>query len=470
MDESRSFEKPLRSLWALLTIAGAFACGIAGDDAPLGSETHFLARCTAECGGGLECIEGVCTRACAGDSDCTSLSASATCSAGGNGSGAAHCGVPCSGDGDCRADSPDWACDTSSCSGSPAVLATTRPLEAGRCPTFAGGVQQPAEVETAFERVPGSTDVAWAHADGSGVYWIDLDGGIFGLKKGDGSATILRPAPSTPGTRLGLMGDANRLYWTEASAYPAGPLEPGPPPPPGRVMTVSKDGGPVEVLAEAASLVLTPLGVDPTGRVFVTSSDGYANEVTASGSLERVANIPRDEGGGLQMVDGQVHWIEYEPQNELETISVLFTAIPGTSAPVRLQPIEGSFLAGRGVVFWAPEEYRSEELLLVQHYMMLNENTGCVQPLPNVENSIGQSLVDSRHIYWQSFNAVGSSSPGQPDAPAPILRVDLRTGRFERLTIPGLDVTVVSDLAAQDDSTIYVRQSPGEALFAVRKP
>src|SRR3954466_9628447 len=101
---------------------------------------------------------------------------------------------------------------------------------------------------------------------------------------------------------------------------------------------------------------------------------------------------------------------------------------------MRLSPIEGAFLAGRGVVFWAPEEYRSEERLLVQHYMMLNENTGCLQPLPSGEQSIGQSLADSRHVYWQIFNAVASSSPGQPDDLAPILRVDLRTGHFERMT------------------------------------
>jgi len=265
------------------------------------------------------------------------------------------------------------------------------------------------------------------------------------------------------------MGDADRLYWTEAGAYPPGPPEPSPPPPPGRLFTVSKQGGAAELLGESPSVALRPLGVGPAGSVFVATTDGEMNEVTASGALERVANVPSDEGGSLQMVDGQVHWLAYEPQND-QTISVLFTAIPGAGDPVRLQQIEGRFLAGRGVVFWAPEEYRSEQRLLVQHYMMLNENTGCAQPLPSVELSIGQSLVDSRHIYWQSFNAVGSSSPGQPDDLAPILRVDLKTGRFERMTIPGLDVTVTSDLAAQDAETIYVRQSPGQALVAVRKP
>ena len=102
--------------------------------------------------------------------------------------------------------------------------------------------------------------------------------------------------------------------------------------------------------------------------------------------------------------------------------------------------------------------------------MMLNENTGCVQELPSVELSIGQTLLDGRHVYWQSFNGLGSSSPGQPDDLAPILRVDLRTGRFEHVATPGLEITVASGLAAQNDDILYVRQSPGNSLFAVRKP
>lgn len=174
------------------------------------------------------------------------------------------------------------------------------------------------------------------------------------------------------------------------------------------------------------------------------------------------------------MVDGRAYWLEYEELGDA-TVPALFAATPGAGAPVRLRQIEDDlgivpFVAGRGVVLWAPGETRFDPLLLVQSFMMLNENTGCVQALPSVELSIGQTLIDRRHVYWQSFNGLGSASPGQPDSLAPILRVDLRTGHFEHVATPGLEITVVTDLAAQDDDTLYVRQSPDESLFAVRKP
>jgi hypothetical protein len=470
-----SFEKPLRALFALFALAGVPTCGAASADTSFGSETHFLVRCSAECGGGLECIDGVCTRSCVDDAECTALSGAAACLPTESGSGTSSCGVACNADGDCRAENDGWTCAVTSCVAPSLGLPAPPTGSAARCPTFAGGVQEPSEAQTTFELVPGSANVEWAYADESGVYWIDFDGGIFGVKSGATSVTTFRPAPSTPGTRLGLTGDADRLYWTEAGAYPPGPIEPSPPPPPGRLMTVSKDGGPsvVDNVVESPSLVLTPLGVDASGRVFVTSSDGYLHEVTASGTLERVGNVPRLDGG-LQMVDGRAYWLAYEEAGDT-TVPALYAATPGGSAPVRLRQIEDDlgivpFVAGRGVVLWAPGETRFDPLLLVQRFMMLNENTGCVQELPSVELSIGQTLLDGRHVYWQSFNALGSSSPGQPDDLVPILRVDLRTGRFDHVVTPGLEITVASGLAAQDADTLYVRQSPGNSLFAVRKP
>jgi hypothetical protein len=452
----------------------AAACGAASADNSFGSETHFLVRCSAECGGGLECIDGVCTRSCVGDAECTSLSGSAACLPAESSSGPSSCRVACGADGDCQAENEGWTCAATRCV-APTLGLSAPPAGSGaRCPSFAGGVQEPSEAPASVERVPGSANVEWAYADESGVYWIDFDGGIFGVKSRATSATTLRPAPSTPGARLGLIGDANRLYWAEASAGELGPVEPSPPPPPGRLMTLSKDGGDAELIVESPSLVLTPLGIDSSGRVFVTSSDGYLHEVSGSGALERVANVPQLEGGGMQMVDGRAYWLVYEDAGD-RSVPALYAATPGGGAPVRLRQIEDDlgivpFVAGRGVVLWAPGETRFDPLLLVQRFSMLNENTGCVQELPGVELSIGQTLIDGRHVYWQSFNGLGGLSPGQPNPLAPILRVDLRTGRFEHVVTPGLEITVVSGLAAQNDDTLYVRQNPEGSLFAVRKP
>jgi hypothetical protein len=467
MSKTSPFRKPLSALCALLFLGGAAACGAAVD--PIrGSETHFLARCSAACGAGLECLDGLCTRSCVTDAECGSLSHSAACvSAIGGGS---SCRVACSVDDECSSENSAWACSSSSCVGSPALLSSSDPAASAPCPTFAGGVQQPSVNTTSFEQVP-AVNVQWAHADQNGVYWIDLDGGVYAWKRGDAGATTLRPAPSTPGTRLGLTGDATRLYWTEAGDYPPGPNEPGPPPAPGRLLAIAKDGGAPELLVESASNVLTPLGVDPGGRVFVQSSDGYLHEVSASGTLERVANVPALNGGDLQMVDGQVYWLRYD---DAAQTAFVYGATPGSGEPVNLAPVEGgsysSFVAGRGVVLWAPEETRFEPLLLVQHFRMLNENTGCVQDLPSVELSIGQTLIDDRHVYWHSFNALAAASPGLPEPSIDLLRVDLRSGRFEQVTTAGMPAVAGGDLLAQSGDTLYVRVNPGGSLFAVRKP
>src|SRR5438094_868062 len=44
-----------------------------------GSETHFLTSCDATCAEGMQCICGVCTRACTRQSDCSILPGVASC-------------------------------------------------------------------------------------------------------------------------------------------------------------------------------------------------------------------------------------------------------------------------------------------------------------------------------------------------------------------------------------------------------
>jgi len=100
---------------------------------------------------------------------------------------------------------------------------------------------------------------------------------------------------------------------------------------------------------------------------------------------------------------------------------------------------------------------------------MLNENTGCVQALPSDAQTIGHWLVDDRHVYWKSEKALGGS-PGQPEAAPLLLRVDLYSGRFEHVAMPAMDISSLYGMLAHDDATIYVRQSRGGILYAVRKP
>src|ERR1043165_2700411 len=60
----------------ILLIAG---CG-GGEPGPQdGSETHFLVRCGGGCAAGLECLCGVCTKACSDAASCSPLAAGASC-------------------------------------------------------------------------------------------------------------------------------------------------------------------------------------------------------------------------------------------------------------------------------------------------------------------------------------------------------------------------------------------------------
>jgi hypothetical protein len=235
------------------------------------------------------------------------------------------------------------------------------------------------------------------------------------------------------------------------------------------VLSIAKSGGAPELLVESAASVLTPVGIDPAGRLLVNDSDGSLKAVGVSGALEPVGNVPRTEGGDLQMVDDLVYWSRYDDGTEQRHV---YGASLRGGEPVLLTPVEGgtytSFVAGRGVVLWSPEETRFNPLLLVQHFRMLNENTGCVQDLPSVELSIGQTIIDDRHVYWHSFNALGAAIVPGPSVD--LLRVDLRSGRFEHLTTPAMAQVSGGDLLAQSGDTLYVRVNPGTTLYAVRKP
>lgn len=92
------------------------ACVSSHETTELGGESHFLRHCEAECGGGLDCIDGVCTRGCvAAEGSCGDLFAGAVCTEGADRGGAAACDVRCARDADCSALSPRYACASGVC-------------------------------------------------------------------------------------------------------------------------------------------------------------------------------------------------------------------------------------------------------------------------------------------------------------------------------------------------------------------
>jgi hypothetical protein len=99
------------------------ACGGDTSQPRTSGESHFLDYCADSCGGGFDCISGVCTRSCLIEENaCSDLSAQAKCTDQSIEPGkVAVCDVECDSDGECRQLGPDHACEAGFCrSGEPA--------------------------------------------------------------------------------------------------------------------------------------------------------------------------------------------------------------------------------------------------------------------------------------------------------------------------------------------------------------
>lgn len=76
----------------------------------------LFAACGAGCSGGLECVEGTCTRTCSEDVECRTLAAAAECIHGPTiADGGGMCGVPCRNDDACASLGAGSHCDFAFC-------------------------------------------------------------------------------------------------------------------------------------------------------------------------------------------------------------------------------------------------------------------------------------------------------------------------------------------------------------------
>ena len=69
----------MRAPWLALGLVLASCLDAREPAEELGGETHFMSECDEQCDGGLECVCGVCTRACEDDAECTELAEGASC-------------------------------------------------------------------------------------------------------------------------------------------------------------------------------------------------------------------------------------------------------------------------------------------------------------------------------------------------------------------------------------------------------
>ncbi len=100
------------------------SCKLDNKDPQTGSETNFLEHCEVTCGDGLTCLCGVCTKACTGTNECSTLAATAQCvsvlerpDSGTDGScrQGATCDTTCINAADCAALGSGYKCETGYC-------------------------------------------------------------------------------------------------------------------------------------------------------------------------------------------------------------------------------------------------------------------------------------------------------------------------------------------------------------------
>jgi hypothetical protein len=145
-----------RARVAAAGVAGG--CGSATSSTQLlGGESHFLDRCTTSCESGLDCISGICTRACVvgQESSCSPFSG-AVCTSDSFALGAvAVCDVSCASSADCARLGADYGCWSGYCRGS----SSASEVKAGAGLADAGSAE-PAVDCAKYRDVPGTTEVA----------------------------------------------------------------------------------------------------------------------------------------------------------------------------------------------------------------------------------------------------------------------------------------------------------------------
>jgi len=365
-----------------------------------------------------------------------------------------------------------------------AVLLACACAEADSCPAISPGTVQPAVVETSAELLTSTPGIVQLVVSGGGLYWHN-GFSIWALLPGQAPASVLYALPleaaaagsfdSEFRTITGLFADADHLYWGESTAYAGGFV--GGYSPPGRLLSMPQAGGAVQVLLELSDRAVTPVAVDDTSVIVqLSGAAGYHRFIKLDETLAPLVTPAVYETS--RVVGDEIYWTEPGVEHPQ-----LFRANIGATQPERIARIESSeYDVGPGYVLWRHERVlREPELLLDQNFMVWRADSGCVQALPGAGESISYATArDDRSVYWHSFNALGSVSlyiPAEGASPSegmasplpemPLLRLDLNTGRIERLESDGFPFVPGAQILGMDAERLFVSTQAG--LVAVRR-
>lgn len=368
--------------------------------------------------------------------------------------------------------------------------ASTPGEEAQACPVLPTGVQHPVPVQTSFDELPALTNAQLhlAIADEQALFWLDSAGAVYSWPHdSEQSPTQINPSPDETRTILRLTATESELIWADAGAYSEMVIGIPPPRPPGRLYSMPKQGGEPQLLRESADAVMHLVAATneqvwflepgPDGEEVLYSlarEDGSVSQVTSSG-----------EQRSPQVIDEHVYWWTEGEDSSDENgyyqdlsrqklnggLTEFVTSIEGSSYDIIGQRVA-----------WVRETTHFDPLVLQEHVVIFDMTTNCQHVLPSDGLTISAGgrlpLVDSTHVYWLSFNGLGTvsnpSPAGQPtellpEPSLPLLRVSLDDGSLEQLVVDGLRIPLGSDtLVAHTSRSIYVRSENG--LVRVNKP
>jgi hypothetical protein len=281
-------------------------------------------------------------------------------------------------------------------------------------------------------------------ADGSGLYWYDVEGNVFARRRGEsGVVRLLAGVGSTSGSMtlgggtpvvMSLTAGADHLYVAEAHVTHTSDSTDADPPT--RLLSIPKDGGPPSVLLESESEVLVAIAVDGD-RLLV---GGYGVDAMlpryqvslANPALEELSpEAARESVAGA--AEGQLSLWQSRRRYTYE-----FWVCPGYF-------LARYFGASIDVLFF------------------LDAESGRERTFTLLGSHVPSLVCDQQHVYFYSSGGFADIVDEQQ-----LVRVDVQSGQLARLISPDLNLQSNFSVLAEDAESVYVNN--GDAILAIRKP